>query len=324
MTPNEQSNGAPKGLVFNIQKFSLHDGPGIRTIVFLKGCPLACIWCSNPEGQSMAPELIHSCDRCIGRDDCDRCIAVCLEQAITKDDEGQICIDRSICDGCGDCAYVCPSRALEESGEWVGVDDVARIVEEDDAFYARSGGGLTVSGGEPLAQGAFVRALLGVARSRGIDTAIETSGLCNWKTMRDVAPLTDRIFFDIKCLDPEKHEQVTGVSNRKILQNFLRLRAEFPEVDVVVRTPVIPGVNDSEDDIRAIVEFVNDAGGASAYELLPYHGFGEAKYTKLGKYYPLSHLRPPSDEHMKELQRIATLCDAPSSGARPPRPCVSY
>ena len=305
MTQNDESNGAPKGLVFNIQKFSLHDGPGIRTIVFLKGCPLACIWCSNPEGQSTAPELIYTSDRCIGVEDCDRCVAVCPEQALTKDDEGKICIDRSICDACGDCAFVCPSRALEESGEWLGVDDVLRIVEEDDAFYARSGGGLTVSGGEPLAQGAFVRALLGAARDRGIDTAIETSGLCNWKTMKAVAPLTDRIFFDIKCLCPEKHERVTGVSNRKILQNFRRLRAEFPQVDVVVRTPVIPGVNDSEDDILAIVEFVNDAGGASAYELLPYHGFGEAKYTKLGKHYSSSHLRPPSDERMTALQRIA-------------------
>jgi len=311
MALNHESNGAPKGLVFNIQKFSLHDGPGIRTIVFLKGCPLACIWCSNPESQSASPEVILTCERCISSEDCERCMTVCLEQAITKDDEGQIRIDRSICDGCGDCAFACPSRALEESGEWVAVDDVVRIVEEDDAFYARSGGGLTVSGGEPLAQGAFVRALLQAARSRGIDTAIETSGLCNWKTMRDVAPLTDQIFFDIKCLDPEKHVEVTGVSNRKILQNFQRLRAEFPEVNVVVRTPVIPGINDSEDEIEAIVEFVNDAGGASAYELLPYHGFGEPKYAKLGRHYRLRDLNPPSNERMKGLQRIAALCDAP-------------
>ena len=306
MTLNHERNGAPKGLVFNIQKFSLHDGPGIRTIVFLKGCPLACAWCSNPEGQSTSAELIYSSDHCIGTDECDRCIAVCLEQAIRRDDDGKVRIDHSSCDGCGDCAHVCPSQALEVSGEWVGVDDVVRIVEEDDAFYTRSGGGLTVSGGEPLAQGAFVRALLTTARRRGIDTAVETSGLCNWKAMRDVAPLADRIFFDIKCLDPETHEKVTGVPNRKILENFRRLRAEFPEVDVVVRTPVIPGVNDSPDDIRAIAEFVTEAGGASAYELLPYHGFGEPKYDKLGKHYPSSHLTPPSDERMRELQRIAS------------------
>jgi pyruvate formate lyase activating enzyme len=311
MSLENESNGAPKGLVFNIQKFSLHDGPGIRTIVFLKGCPLACAWCSNPEGRAPSPELILTCDRCLGTEECERCITVCLEHAITKGEDGELRIDRSHCDGCGDCAYVCPSKALEVSGEWVSVGDVLSIVEEDDAFYARSGGGLTVSGGEPLAQGAFVRALLAAARSRGIDTAIETSGLCNWKTMRDVAPLADRIYFDIKCLDSGKHEQVTGVSNRKILENFQRLRAGFAEVDVVVRTPIIPGVNDSEDDIQAIAEFVDQAGGASAYELLPYHGFGEPKYAKVGKHYPLSHLKPPSEEHMRARQRTATLRSSP-------------
>lgn len=300
-------NGAPKGLVFNIQKFSLHDGPGIRTIVFLKGCPLACMWCSNPEGRSTTPELILSCDRCIGTDECDRCITVCLEGAISKGEDGTVTIDRARCDGCGDCTYVCPSEALETSGDWVEVEEVLRIVEEDDAFYARSGGGLTLSGGEPLAQGSFVRALLGAARDRGIDTAVETSGLCNWKTMKDVAPLTDRMFFDIKCLDPEKHQKVTGVSNAKILDNFRKLRAELPEVDVVVRTPVIPGVNDTERDIRAIAEFVTDAGGASSYELLPYHRFGEPKYEKLGKHYRLSHLESPTDARMAQLRQVAAL-----------------
>ena len=303
MTPNEQRGREPKGLVFNIQKFSLHDGPGIRTIVFLKGCPLACIWCSNPEGQSASPELTLSADRCMGFEDCDRCIAVCLEKAIGRDENGELHIDRDSCDGCGDCAYVCPPKALEVSGDWVGVDEVIRIVEEDDAFYTRSEGGLTLSGGEPLAQGAFVRALLTAARSRGIDTAIETSGLCNWKTLRDVAPLADRIFFDLKCIDPQKHERLTGVSNRKILENFRRLRAEFPDSDVVVRTPVIPGVNDSEAEILSIAAFVEEAGGASAYELLPYHGFGEPKYAKLGKHYRFGHLEPPSEERMNALRR---------------------
>jgi pyruvate formate lyase activating enzyme len=275
--------------------------------VFLKGCPLACLWCSNPEGQSRQPELIHSCDRCIGTDECDRCVAVCIDGAIRKDGQGGVQVDRDRCDGCGDCAYVCPSQALEVSGEWVSVDDVLRIVEEDDAFYTRSGGGLTLSGGEPLSQGAFAVALLRAARSRGIDTAIETSGLCNWKTMREAAALADRIFFDIKCLDPEKHEQATGVSNTKILDNFCRLRGELPDVDVVVRTPVIPGVNDTVEDIQAIAAFVEKAGGASAYEVLPYHGFGEPKYEKLGKHYRLSHLSPPPTERMQELREVASL-----------------
>lgn len=306
MGSNRGKNGAPKGLVFNIQKFSLHDGPGIRTVVFLKGCPLACMWCSNPEGRGKSVELIYGCDRCIGADECDRCMTACLEQAIILDENGKIRVDRSRCDGCGDCAQVCPSHALQVSGEWVEVDDVLRMVEEDDAFYSRSGGGLTVSGGEPLAQGAFVQSLLEAARARGIDTAIETSGLCNWKTLSEVAPLADRIFFDIKCLDSDRHERATGVSNAKILENFRRLRAELPEVPVIVRTPIIPGVNDSEDDILAIAAFIRDSGGASRYELLPYHGFGEPKYTKLGKHYSLSHLEPPPAERMLALQRLAT------------------
>lgn len=304
-------NDAPKGLVFDIQKFSLHDGPGIRTIVFLKGCPLACMWCSNPEGRSREIEIIQTCDRCIGTGECDRCLSVCLEQSLGIGDDGSVVIDRSRCDGCGDCAYMCPSRALEVSGRWVTVGYVLRTVEEDDAFYARSGGGLTVSGGEPLAQGAFVRSLLGAARRRGIDTAIETSGLCNWKTLREVAPLADRIYFDIKCLDPEKHEFGTGVSNQRILDNFRKLRAEFPEVEVIVRTPVIPGFNDSKEDIAAIVAFIEAAGGAASYELLAYHGFGESKYAKLGRHYPLSHVAPLSPQHMQALKGVAMQLNEP-------------
>jgi len=295
----------PRGLVFDIQKFSLHDGPGIRTIVFLKGCPLACLWCSNPEGQSRDPEISLSCDRCIGSEECDRCVAVCVEEALGRAPDGGLIIDRKRCDGCGDCAYVCPSGALRVLGKWVSVDEVLRIVEEDDAFYARSGGGLTLSGGEPLAQGAFALALLRGARERGIDTAIETSGLCNSKTMQDAASIADRVFFDIKCLDAAKHARVTGVSNEKILENFRKLRADHPDLEVVVRTPIIPGVNDSVDDIRAIREFVREAGGASSYELLPYHGFGERKYERLGKHYRLTHLHPPSPEGMRELRSAA-------------------
>jgi pyruvate formate lyase activating enzyme len=295
----------PKGLIFNLQKFSLHDGPGIRTIVFLKGCPLACMWCSNPEGRSRSVELLQSCDRCIGTSECDRCLSVCLEQAISLGDDREIVIDRERCDGCGDCAYACPPEALQTSGEWMSVDEVLRAVEEDDAFYARSGGGLTLSGGEPLAQGTFVVSLLAEARRRGVDTAVETSGLCNWKTLQAVAAIADQIYFDIKCLDETRHIEGTGVSNTRVLENFARLRREFPEARVTVRTPVIPGFNDMETEIRAIADFIRSAGGAQAYELLPYHRFGEAKYEKLGKHYRLSHLRPPSEDRVRELNRIA-------------------
>lgn len=306
-------NHVTKGLIFNIQKFSLHDGPGIRTVVFLKGCPLACRWCSNPEGRSRTIELMLARERCIGTDECDRCLSVCLERALARNHEGSMVVDRMRCDGCADCTHVCPSRALEVSGRWVTIGEVLRTVEEDDAFYARSGGGLTVSGGEPLAQGAFVRTLLRAARDRGVDTAVETSGLCSWKTMREVAPLADRIYFDIKCLDADKHEWGTGVSNERILDNFRKLRAGFPDAVVFVRTPIIPGFNDSPGEIRRIVAFVDEAGGAAGYELLPYHGFGEPKYAKIGKRYPLARLAPPSEQKMRDLRGVAKRLSSASA-----------
>jgi pyruvate formate lyase activating enzyme len=202
------------------------------------------------------------------------------------------------------------------SGEFMSIDQVIRVVEEDGGFYVRSGGGLTVSGGEPLSQAGFVRKLLVAARGRGLDTAIETSGLCAWKTLEEIAPCVDQIFYDIKCVDPEKHKRTTGVSNEVILENFRKLRKHFPETALVVRTPVIPGVNDSEEDIRAIVEFIDGAGGASAHELLRYHGFGEPKYRKLGRAYPLDRAEPPSEERMSALARIC-LSDSLSRSPRP-------
>jgi len=295
----------PRGTIFDIQKFSLHDGTGIRTLVFFKGCPLACAWCSNPEGQADSAELLYARDRCIGTAECDRCIPACTAGAIGAGDDGKIEIDRERCDHCGDCADACPSRALEMSGRPVSVDDVIRAVEEDSGFYVRSGGGLTVSGGEPLSQAEFVAELLATARSRGLDTVVETSGLCPWESFERVAPHVDQIFYDIKCVDPARHRRETGVSNEVILENFRRLRAEFPEMAVVVRTPVIPGVNDREEDIREIARFIGDAGGASAYELLPYHGFGEGKYHRLGRTYPLTRAEPPSEPQMAALRQIA-------------------
>jgi pyruvate formate lyase activating enzyme len=297
-------NGS-RGRIFDIQKFSLHDGTGIRTLVFLKGCPLACVWCSNPEGQAYAAELVYTRDRCLGTSECDRCMQACMACAIGQDADGKVNINRQLCDNCGTCAYVCPSEALEVSGDLVSVDHVMRVVEEDSGFYVRSGGGLTLSGGEPLSQADFVRKLLATARSRGVDTVIETSGMCRWETLAEIAPLVDQIFYDIKCIDAEKHQRTTGVPNAGILENFRRLRRSFPEIPVIVRTPVVPGVNDSEEEIGAIVEFVNAAGGAAGYELLPYHRFGEAKYGKVGKIYPLKDVDPPSEERMTCLKRIA-------------------
>jgi pyruvate formate lyase activating enzyme len=231
---------------------------------------------------------------------------VCGPGAISCASDGKAEIDRLTCDNCGECASACPSKALEMSGRLMSVEDVIREVEEDGSFYARSGGGLTVSGGEPLSQAEFVKQLLITARRRGLNTAIETSGLCSWKSLEEVAPHVDQILYDIKCIDLERHRRATGVSNERILENLAKLRRRFSDTPVIVRTPVIPGVNDSEQEIQAVVDLIKEAGGASAYELLPYHGFGEPKYRKLGRSYPLEHVTPPSEARMAALCAIAT------------------
>ena len=295
----------PRGLIFHIQKFSLHDGSGIRTAVFLKGCPLACAWCSNPEGQAFDPELVYTRDRCIGTGTCTGCLPACPRQAISRGADGRVDIDRGRCDQCGVCAPACPAQALEMSGAFATVDEVLRLVEEDGAFYVRSGGGLTVTGGEPLSQPTFVVALLAAAHSRGLHTALETSGLCPWQALEAVAPHLDEVFYDIKCIDPDTHARTTGVSNARILDNFRRLRRQFPELPVTIRTPVVPGVNDSAEAVQAIVDFVEHAGGAAAYELLAYHRFGEGKYAKLGRRYPLRDVDPPDEGRMLALRAVA-------------------
>ncbi len=294
-----------KGLVFNIQKFSLHDGAGIRTIVFFKGCPLLCKWCSNPEGQSFSPELTYNIEKCIGTTECDRCINLCERNAIAQNENKKIEIIREQCNNCGECVDTCPSMALEMLGKFMTAEEVIKSVEEDSSFYVRSGGGLTLSGGEPLSQAEFACEILRAAKSRGIDTAIETSGICNWDAIEAVGSYVDHIFFDIKCMDPKKHEKVTGVSNKSILENYQKLCRHFPETAITVRTPVIPGVNDSVADIEAINRFIKSTGKASNYELLPYHQFGESKYHKLGKKYQMNGAKPLSEEQMKMLKKIA-------------------
>ncbi len=294
-----------RGLVFNIQKFSLHDGTGIRTLVFLQGCPLSCRWCSNPEGQALVPELAFDLNKCIGSAECDRCLQACEAGAIAGTDAGKVRIDRGLCDGCGACADACPSLALAMLGRAMSVDEVMEAVEEDSSFYARSGGGLTLSGGEPLTQAAFAVQLLKAARSRGIRTALETSGQCRWKDLREACSEADEVFYDIKSADAVAHKDQVGVGNDLILANLRKLCEHFPKLRVVVRTPVIPGFNDSPESVSAIAGIVNDLPGSRPYELLPYHGFGEPKYRQLGTEYPLRELDPPSEEQMARLRKLA-------------------
>ncbi len=272
---------------------------------------MTCKWCSNPEGQSYSPELAYNVNKCIGMNECDRCMRVCKPGAVREGSDGKVEIDRELCDNCGSCVDVCPSKALELFGRHMSVDDVIKVVEEDSGFYARSGGGLTLSGGEPLSQAKFVGRLLEAARSRGIDTALETSGYCDWEDLRYACSLANQVFFDIKSMDPKKHKDAVGVENGLILDNFRRLCESLPDIPIIVRTPIIPGFNDSPNDIRLIADLIGAMPGSPKHELLSYHGFGEPKYRQLGKQYPLQGLKPPPEERMAVLRRVLRSSESP-------------
>ncbi len=292
------------GYVFNIQRYTLHDGPGIRTMVFLNGCPLRCQWCSNPESQRVRPELALNLHKCIGTRECGVCIKACPPGAIVAAEDGKIRINRQSCDMCLACVPECPSEALHVFGALRSVREVMADVETDGVFFGRSGGGMTLSGGEPLLQSEFALALLREARRRRIDTAIETCGHVDWQVLKDAAELSNTVFFDIKCLDPDKHEEFTGVDNNLIISNLRKLVKLSPQPSIVARTPLIPGFNDSVEEISKIIEFVRQLPGVS-YEVLPYHRLGTPKYEYLGRDYPLGEaaLNPATEKAAKELAR---------------------
>ncbi|MTI81615.1 MAG: glycyl-radical enzyme activating protein [Firmicutes bacterium] len=291
------------GYVFNIQHYSVHDGPGIRTLVFLKGCPLKCQWCSNPESQKNNPELAYNFNKCIGLDQCNRCLKACPNGAIKKSAGNEITIDRQECDSCFKCADACPSHALNVFGNLMSVKEVVDKVEKDSVFYSRSGGGMTLSGGEALVQAEFTTGLLKEAKRRRINTTIETCGYANWESIEKAGQYLDNILYDIKCLDPSKHKEFTGVTNELIIENLKKLRERFPKTAITVRTPVVPGFNDTEEDILAIIKFIKDIQNVK-YELLPYHRLGEPKYTYLDREYPFSGFTSVDDERMTLLKKI--------------------
>ncbi|MBI1960473.1 MAG: glycyl-radical enzyme activating protein [Candidatus Rokubacteria bacterium] len=300
----QQAPVRTEGLVFNIQRFSVHDGPGIRDLVFLKGCPLRCRWCSNPESQDARPEIACNAERCIGMDACGRCRPACPEEAIGTEG-GRIRLDRGRCTRCGQCLEACPAGALRLFGQPMSVEEVVRIAEEDSVFYARSSGGITVSGGEPCQQSRFVEALLRTCRDRGIGTSVETTGHAEWEDVERVCRYAETVLYDVKSLDSGKHRAFTGVPTTLILQNLGLLARAFPATPIVVRTPVVPGFNDTVTDIAAIAEFLRTVPTVRSYELLAYHGFGEGKYAQLGRRYPLGGVTPPPEERMRELRTVA-------------------
>jgi pyruvate formate lyase activating enzyme len=295
-----------KGLVFNIQKFSVHDGPGIRTIIFLKGCSLACAWCSNPESQWLPRQLAYNPSKCLTAQACKHCLDICPQQALSVGDDGKMAWDASACDQCLLCADVCPTHALNVYGYEITVDDALRRVEEDEAFYSRSGGGVTLSGGEPLFQEEFALALLREARKRRIDTCIETCGNVPWEVLKEAGRYLNSVYYDIKSVDNEEHFKHVGASNELILDNLVKLKQTYPELLVRVRTPVVPGFNDSTEAIGGIVDFIKDMPNID-YELLAYHRMGSPKYGYLGRDYPLEGTDNLPQKKLDELSGFASF-----------------
>ena len=282
------------GIVFNIQKYSVHDGPGIRTIVFTKGCPLSCRWCSNPESQLLKPQMAFNATRCIGTDKCHYCIPACPYQSITSEGNA-LNIDCTHCTECETiaCSKACPAGSIITYGQERTVEDVLNAVAQDAIFYSRSGGGMTISGGEPLFQKEFALALLREARRRRIKTAIETCGCYEWERLEEAAPLLNNVLYDVKHTDTEKHKWATGVGNELILANLKKLVETFPELPVQVRTPVIPGFNDDEETARSIGKLLKGYANVS-FEALPYHRLGTQKYAFLGREYPMGEVSLPA------------------------------
>lgn len=296
------------GLVLNIQHFCTHDGPGIRTTVFLKFCSLHCKWCSNPESIGQKPELAYNPSKCIGKKQCGKCLRPpAPEGAIYVVDgaDDRVQINWDLASECGEeTVAVCPTGALYLFGQHMTVGQVLDEVEQDSTFYRESGGGITLSGGECLLQPDFSAALLAGARERGMTTAIETAGNVPWEFMAKVLPHVDTMMHDHKLTDPARHKKWTGADNSRIRANFAKGYEAFPDTKFVARTPLIPGVNDDEEHIRSVLAFIRPHKNVIDYELLPYHRFGTSKYGFLGKVYELKDFTPPTAETLDRLRAI--------------------
>jgi len=298
--------GTQKTLVFNIQKFSINDGPGIRTTVFLKGCMLRCVWCHNPESNRRAPQLMFYPAKCVG---CRTCLTSCPNGLHSIGDAGEHNIDRAHCTGCGTCAENCIG-ALEIAGKEMTVDEIMTKVMKDNAFYANSGGGMTVSGGEPLMQPVFTLELLKGAKEKGLHTCIETCGYAAWEDIRALIPYVDIFLWDVKESDSALHKQYTGVENRLILDNLRKLNGEGAAI--VLRCPIIPGYNDRDEHLRAIAALAEELENVIRVDVEPYHPLGKSKSESLGETYLLENLTFPDDT------TVSRWIDTIASGTKKP------
>lgn len=287
-----------KGLIFNKVQGSFVDGPGIRTTIFLKGCPLQCKWCCNPEGQSFQPELKVTYAKCNG---CRNCLEKCPTGALSLKDSSLV-IDRSLCNGCGDCTDSCYTGALEKFGEYYTVDEMFEFIRKDIKFYQSSGGGLTIGGGEATWHPEFVLALIEKCKQNGIHTAVDTCGYVTEPAGIRILQGVDLVLLDLKGMDPKKHVSNTGVCNDVILQN-LRMLSDMRK-PVIIRLPVIPGYTDSAEELRATAEFLAEMKSIERVDIMPVHHFGKVKYDQIGMEYELDGTEVISEEGKNELKQL--------------------
>jgi pyruvate formate lyase activating enzyme len=287
------------GIIFDIQRFSLHDGPGIRTTVFFKGCPLKCLWCHNPESINPEIELAFYPYKCIN---CGSCILVCPTGALQNDDLKGKKYDREICQFCWKCAEACPGEALKVQGKRYTVEEVLTEVLRDLPFYKQSGGGVTLSGGEPTFQFDFCLALLKACKENNISTALDTSGFVPWERLERLLPFVDIFLYDIKHMDSEEHKRLTGVPNEVILENLLKLDKTGKPIEI--RIPIIPGYNDSEKNIEAVSNFIKGLKSIKGVRLLPYHKLGLSKPWLFNNKRGILDLEPPKKDEIERLKEI--------------------
>lgn len=290
----ERLRAGELGIITDVQYYTINDGPGIRTMMFFKGCPLSCRWCHNPETWKVKSELMQCKPCCVG---CGNCIKACTRNALSVTDEG-VNIDRTLCDNCGDCSKVCHSGALELQGRYVTVDEAYNVLMEDESFFRTSHGGITLSGGECTMQSAFVIKLLRKLKENGVHTAIETCGFCQWETFKQILEYVDLVLYDIKVPDDEKSRYYTGQGFNLIHENLCKARELGKEI--IIRYPMIPGVNDDDESIHTIIEIAKEAD-ISKLHILPFHQTGEPKWVGLGRPYSLSEMKEPEDDEVQKV-----------------------
>jgi pyruvate formate lyase activating enzyme len=287
------------GIIFDLKKFAIHDGPGIRSTVFFKGCPLSCLWCHNPEGISSAQEVMVFAQRCLAS--CRACLELCPKKALNKGKES-IVLNGDLCNACGLCTTACPCEALQMAGRVVSVKEIMAELAKDAIFYQDSGGGITFSGGEPLLQIDFLYELLLACKERGWHTAVDTCGHTPFKSFMKILPLVDLFLYDLKIIDPAKHCRLTGVTNDLILENLSKLSPICRSLSI--RIPLIPGSNDSEADIKELAEFCATLPHVHPVHLLPYHRGGSGKRKRLGQVDPLPDTKAPTAARMQKIKEI--------------------